>query len=548
MGKRNEAKSRMQSMKKMFNNIKRTFNNMKKTLNKMRADFQEWRTLPKTINIKKKRAQIEIPTIQNALTLYRSYVSIFDYIATNINKNIRDSFYWLIKEMNELASSETDNYLRLSSLKTLRSLNERWDAVINRQKESLHRIERAPSAFDFYNKMGYFKDMHRRKNKEDMVVSQRLSKAYQALNNAMDYIEKYDQEHSISAFGASVLSVEKAREFWGEKFEEIRKMENASADPNRIINEIESLVKVIYPAPGLAKWVNEIEKRFNRLSDDHELLVNSYGISVIQKEILDEFTTVINSVIPKLWVRGQKDQLDQSLRELENFLTIYETKVEDEIAFAERHSLRRDIPTSEQEQHLDRLIELTKIFITAMDIRDPLMSNHSMTVVRLAVATGKIMNWEQEEIKYLEIAAMLHDIGKIWIPESILTKKGKLTSEDIGKIRMHPIYGAQILQSSGLFEKITPWIYHHQELWNGTGYPDGLKKEEIPIQSRIISICESFDAMLSGSANKLKLTIEQALDRVKYEAGTIFDPAIVEAFVTAVETHEMGYLRKYVEK
>jgi putative nucleotidyltransferase with HDIG domain len=547
MGKRIEAKSRMKSMKKTFN-IKRTFNNMKKTLNKMRADFSEWRTLPKTINIKKNRAQIEIPTIQNALTLYRSYVSTFDYIATNINRNIRDSFYWLIKEMNELASSEADYFLRLSSLKTLRSLNERWDAVINRQKELLHRIERAPSAFDFYNKMGYFKDLHRRKNKESMEVSQRLSKAYQALKNAMDYIEKYDQEHSISAFGASVLSIEKAREFWGEKFEEIRKMENASADPNRIINEIESLVKIIYPAPGLAKWVNEIEKRFNRLSDDHELLVNSYGISVIQKEILDEFTTVINSVIPKLWVRGQKDQLNQSLRELENFLTLYETKVEEEIAFAERHSLRRDNLISEQEQQLDRLIELTKVFITAMDIRDPLMSNHSMTVVRLAVATCKVMNWEQEEIKYLEIAAMLHDIGKIWIPESILTKKGKLTSEDIGKIRMHPIYGAQILQSSGLFKKITPWIYHHQELWNGTGYPDGLKKEEIPIQSRIISICESFDAMLSGSATKLKLTIEQALDRVKYEAGTIFDPVIVEAFVTAVETHEMGYLRKYVEK
>jgi len=158
------------------------------------------------------------------------------------------------------------------------------------------------------------------------------------------------------------------------------------------------------------------------------------------------------------------------------------------------------------------------------------------------------MNWEQEEIQYLEIAAMLHDVGKIWIPESILTKKGKLTSEDIGKIRMHPIYGAQILQSSRLFEKIIPWIYHHQELWDGTGYPDGLKKEEIPIQSRIISICESFDAMLAGNATKLKLTIEQALDRVKYEAGTFFDPEIVKAFVTAVETHEMGYLRKYVEK
>jgi putative nucleotidyltransferase with HDIG domain len=534
MRKKKEAKTRKQRPKEQFN--------------KMMAIFREWLTLPKTINNKKNQAQLEIPTIQNALTLYRSYVTTCDYIATNSDRNIRDSFYWLVKEMNELISFEADYILLLSSLKTLRSLNERWDSVISRQKELLYRIEQVPSALDFYNKMTTIKAEHHRKKKEDLLIRQRLSKAYQALKNAMDYFEKYDQENSISAFGASILSIEKAREFWAEKLDEIHKMENSSADPNRIINEIEDLAKCIYDAPGLAKWVNDIEKRFNRLSYDHELLVNSYGKAVIQKEILDEFTTVINSVIPKLWSHGQKSQLDPYLRELESFLALFEPELEKEIAYSERHGLRKSNPTSEQDQQLDRLMELTRIFITAMDIRDPLMSTHSMTVARLAVATCKLMNWEKEEIQYLEIAAMLHDIGKIWIPESILTKKGKLTSEDIGKLRMHPIYGAQILQSSDLFEKMTPWIYHHQELWNGKGYPDGLKGEEIPIQSRIISICESFDAMLSGSATKLKLTIEQALDRMKYEAGTLFDPVIVEVFVRAVETHEMRYLKKYVEK
>jgi HD-GYP domain-containing protein (c-di-GMP phosphodiesterase class II) len=113
---------------------------------------------------------------------------------------------------------------------------------------------------------------------------------------------------------------------------------------------------------------------------------------------------------------------------------------------------------------------------------------------------------------------------------------------------MHPIYGAQILESSGLFEKIIPWIYHHQELWNGSGYPDGLKQEQIPIQSRIISLCEAFDAMLSGTSTKLRLPIEQALDRIRYESGTFFDPVIVEAFEKAVETNEMEYLVKYVMK
>lgn len=529
-------------------NNQKPFNRMKKVFNKMKSDFHEWRTLPELINSKKDQALKEIPNIQSAMILYRSYVATCDYIAIKTNWNIRESFYWLSNEMMELEIIHREYILLLCSLKTLRSLSHRWDKVIARQNELLNGFNLAPSAFEFYNKMAYSKEKLQKEKKESIEVSQRISKAYQTYHTAMEYIEKLDQEHSISGLSSSVLSIEQAKIFWGEKFDEIRRMENSGTDPNRIINEIENLAKIIYDAPGMAKWVNEIEKRYSRLTIDHELLVNSFGRSVIQKEVLDDYSTVINSVVPKLWLHGQKDQLNQYLQELDKFLNIYESVVEKEIAFSERHSIKKDDPASEQERQLNQLIELTKIFISAMDIRDPLMSNHSLTVVRLAVATGKVMNWGPEDLQYLEIAAMLHDIGKIWIPESILTKKGKLTSEDIGKLRMHPIYGAQILESSGLFEKIIPWIYHHQELWNGSGYPDGLKQEQIPIQSRIISLCEAFDAMLSGTSTKLRLPIEQALDRIRYESGTFFDPVIVAAFEKAVETNEMEYLVKYVMK
>ncbi len=108
--------------------------------------------------------------------------------------------------------------------------------------------------------------------------------------------------------------------------------------------------------------------------------------------------------------------------------------------------------------------------------------------------------------------------------------------------------GAQILQTSETLKVISPWVYHHHELWNGSGYPDGLKEDTIPIQSRLISICESFDAMLAGNATKHALSVEQALDRVNYEAGLLFDPIISEALVNAVENYEMEYLKKFVEK
>ncbi|MBI4732525.1 MAG: HD domain-containing protein [Chloroflexi bacterium] len=515
---------------------------------KIVAGFREWVKLPEIIKGKEKQAESLFQSIQTALILYRSYVITCDYFATNVDRNIWNSFHKLQNDMKELVSFGADYYIRFCSLKTLRSLDKKWDDIILRQKELDQKIEKAPSAFDFYNKMAAFKLKHLREEKADMEVSQKLSKAYKNLEKAMEYVEEYDNTNSISVFGASILSLEKAREYWGEKLKEIQKLEKKKADLSLIVNEMENLVKTVYDTPIMAKWVNDIEKRFSRLTYDHALLVDSYGKSIIQKELLEELSTVLYSAVPKMWAQGQKSQLNHHLSELESFVTIYQPELDSEIAFAERHMQHKEHSTVGQSQQLPRLVELTKVFITAMDVRDPLMRQHSLNVAHLAVATSQVMNWEQEEIQYLEIAALLHDIGKIWIPESILTKKGKLSADDIKMVRMHPVYGAQILQSSELFKDISSWIYHHQELWNGTGYPDGLKEEDIPIQSRIISVCESFDAMLSGSGTKTALSIEQALDRVKFEAGTYFDPIIVESFVKAVETREIDYLKKYVEK
>lgn len=514
----------------------------------MLVEFNDWIHLPVTIREKRIKAQEDFPTIQQALILYRAYVSTCKFIATNIDKGILNSYKWLQHEMKDLVAFEENYYSRLSSLKTLRNINERWDIFSARKNELQNSIEQAPSAFSFYNKMASFKEKHRREKKTGLETSQRLSRAYQALDTAMSYIEKYDQEHSISAFGASVLSIEKAREYWGQKLEEIRKLENKKADINLVINEIDNLAKIIYDAPAVAKWVNDIEKRFNHLVYDHDLLVDTYGKVIIQDEILSETKTIILTVVPKLWIQGQKDQIYQHLEQVEKFLGIYEPEVQNEIAFAERHNLRKQSQSSEQEQNISHLVEISKTFMAAMDVRDPSMRSHSLTVTRLAVATAKVMNWSQEEIQYLEVAALLHDVGKLWVPEPILTKKGKLNSQDMRILRMHPVYGAQILQSSGIFEKITPWIYHHQELWNGTGYPDGIKEDAIPIQSRIISVCEAFAAMLTGTPNRSPLTIEQGLERVEYESGTFFDPVVVQSFVIAVESQEMDHLKKFVEK
>lgn len=405
------------------------------------SHFQEWYSLPKLIKEKERQAQTIDRTIQDYLVIYRLPSTLYEYIAINIDRDLWSSYEQIRKEMRDLASIETEYDIRFSSLTALRSMNARWDALLVLENDFFEKIEKAPAALEFYNKMSRLKAKQARDKIEDIEINQRLEKAHKSLQNALDYIEDYHQEHSIDAFGASILKYDQAREYWKKKREEIQKLEKTKSKPDLIITGIEALAKIIYDSPALAKWVNDIEKRFRRLCVDHTLLVNSYGKILVQKEYLDELSNVLTDAIPKLWASGQKDQLSQHLSEFENFLSVYEPELEREIAFQERH-LRKESTVIESNIQINHLIDYTKVFMSAMDIRDPTMSSHSLTVARLAISTAKVMNWNLEDIQLLEVAALLHDIGKIWIPESILTKKGKLTKEEMKLVHMHPVYGA----------------------------------------------------------------------------------------------------------
>ncbi len=519
----------------------------KSVFGRISADFKEWTELPVSISHKHKQAQTTLEALQQTLVLYRCYIATFKYVATNVDRNIWITYEDITRNIADMSASTSRRSLRLKSLKNLRQIAKNWDAILASQADFDHQIKLAPSSFDFYEKMSSLKKEHHRRSEIDQEVNQKLSKAHHALEKAFEYVEDYDKTNSIAVFGASILSLDKAREGWEQKLDEIERLQISGVDADRIVAEVGNLSKSIYDAPILAKWINETEKRFNRLNYDQNLLADNYGKVVIQKEVLDEMTSLLYSAVPRLWENGQKEQLSQHLQELEAFISMYQPELDSEIAFSERHIQYREPVTGESQQQYFRLIDLTKVFISAMDLRDPMMRTHSLNVARLAVSTGRVMNWEDPELQSLEVAALLHDVGKIWIPDSILAKKEKLTAAEFQTMQMHPVYGAQILKTSDLFKEVATWVYHHQEVWNGTGYPDGLKGDEIPIQSRIISICEAFDAMLSGSGSKHSLSIDQALERIKYESGTFFDPTVVDAFITAVETREMDFLKKFVE-
>lgn len=159
---------------------------------------------------------------------------------------------------------------------------------------------------------------------------------------------------------------------------------------------------------------------------------------------------------------------------------------------------------------------------------------HSYRVSELCESMGKVLGMHEYEIKELKTVGLLHDIGKIAIDENILNKPGKLTEEEWAEIKRHPEIGYRILNTVNDMAEMSEYILGHHERWDGRGYPKGLIGEEIPLQSRIITIADSYDAMMSERSYRKALPEETAIDELKINAGIQFDPELVRIFIEKV--------------
>jgi putative nucleotidyltransferase with HDIG domain len=167
---------------------------------------------------------------------------------------------------------------------------------------------------------------------------------------------------------------------------------------------------------------------------------------------------------------------------------------------------------------------------SALDARDRETEGHSVRVSRIAAMLGETLNFSREQLKVLERGSLLHDIGKIGIRDTILHKPGPLNEDEWKIMRTHPEIGAQIVQGIPFLQDTIPLIRHHQERWDGSGYPHGQKGEEIPILARMFSIVDAFDALTSNRPYRKKITVEEAITYLHEQSGILFDPKIVEAF------------------
>jgi HD-GYP domain-containing protein (c-di-GMP phosphodiesterase class II) len=163
---------------------------------------------------------------------------------------------------------------------------------------------------------------------------------------------------------------------------------------------------------------------------------------------------------------------------------------------------------------------------------------HSWKVAEHCVAIASRLGWSERDLELLQMAAILHDVGKVSIPDHILRKRYPLTEKEWEAIKLNPVRGAEMVSRIQGLEAIVPWVRHSHERLDGAGYPDGLEADAIPEACRILHIADAFDAMVSGRPYRRPMSFDEALEELRRCAGTQFDPDFVAIFTEQIEVSE----------
>ena len=203
----------------------------------------------------------------------------------------------------------------------------------------------------------------------------------------------------------------------------------------------------------------------------------------------------------------------------------------------------RDLERTRQQQELRKRrkqmetmsLQMIQTLVTTIEAKDEYTRGHSHRVAEYSALIAKELGWKQKDIFHLRNAAHLHDIGNIGIPDAILNKPARLTDEEYAVIKEHTIIGAEILKNITLVKHVVEVARSHHECYDGTGYPDGLKGEEIPIQARIVAVADSYDAMRSRRIYRNTLKPEAIYEQFQKNRGVQFDPEITDTFLRLLD-------------
>ncbi len=523
--------------------IKNKDNWVKRSLKNAGDSYADWVRLRQEIRAYPAKIRKRMLEVEQKFVLYRLTLTGLTFKAPQIEDEIWEVYNRILVSLPHLERKNQKRPLILYTNRGLRELHQSWVDLDREQELLIDMLTKAPKGLENYNRMQIVREQKDQEELRQQEYQAQIESAYESLKKALNYVEQQCKDDEPIFYGNEILTLQDAQQQWNEALTEILTMRDMkTANVDTILDRIHTLEEIIRDYPSVSKQIQRVGERFSRLIAYHDLLA-SYGKRIIPQAEIARASTIMYEQIPAMWSAGDYANLKTFIERVENFLNFYENTVELEVAIGERRRIgfTQGIPAASLPGTggLSPLINLARVMVSAIDQRDRFMVGHSEQVARLALMTGRKLNWSSSDLEFLEIAALLHDIGKISIPESVLTKVKPLTSQEWKMIQMHPYYGAQIVKQMSFFNRIVPWVYHHQEHWDGSGYPDQLSKEDIPAASSIIAVAEAYTVMTAELPYRKSVTTQEALENIKEDSGKQFNPEIVEAFIDGVsETEE----------
>jgi len=507
------------------------------------ATFKEWQQLRRELGGFPEKIQQKLVELEAGLNDYRLFISKLDYKAADTDRRVWDLLNHILQEKARLEQDMRNRPLFLRRVKDLRQLKEAWQKLLSDQNALMEYLSQAPAELAEYNQKQIEKELQRREEMRRQEYIQRISSARRSLDLAIGYLEQLHREGRVT-FGSQILQLEEAQCIWNERLNKIFEDERSGAlNPDEVILQIYNLESMVRELPSLSMRVREVEEKFTRLVTRHDMLA-SLGKTVIPAKEIARMTIKLHEQIPQLWANGDRQELEHAIEVLESFVSTYENTVETELTYLERRrpgatrSLVTAVTSESQEDVFTQVSAMARSLISAIEARDRFLRGHSEQVSVLVRKMAAVAGMNKTDADFLVLAALMHDVGKISVPEAILSKVEPLTEDDWYQIQMHPYYGAQILKPIDAVARIVPWVYHHHERWDGRGYPDHLTGRQIPVQASYISVAEAFAAMLVEMPQRPAMSKEEALHELRRNAGTQFNPEAIELLETVLNNSE----------
>ncbi len=480
-----------------------------------------------------------LEVLQTQLIDYRLFLIGLDFILDEVDHKVWTSHDQIHANLRNLKRNSFKIPLIIRSLNTLKSLQKAWKQLQSEENNLISLLTKAPQELEFYDKIQTMRIQKHEEQIRRMETERQVETAHRSLEDTLIETDRIYSTNNQILLGSNILQYEDIRRLWESRVAKIEQVKKDESIPfENLLTQIFTLKNDIHNATNMISKIKEIEKDFSGLISMHDVLT-TMGKKVIPESEVARTMVMLYEQIPQLWASGSYDELKRRLLGIEKFLDFYRETIQLEMETIDRHRPGPSstfLSTKEESGEMVVVINTLKSLVNAIDSRDRFMRGHSEKVAKISVQTARNMNWSKTNLELLEMAALLHDVGKLSIPESILIKNGPLTSDERNIIERHPYYGANIIRPIPYLSDIVPWIYHHQERWDGKGYPDHLFKQEIPLASDIISVAEAYSVMTIDFPYRNALKREEAIAHIEDEAGAQFNPEVIEAFTDSI-TH-----------